>query len=70
MPKQSNDYKHLHSEACSRGDESYVDPESEHTVFTEIYHTARGHCCDSGCRHCPYAKKSKLENSNKDEQVK
>ena len=23
-------------------------------VFTEWYHLKRGHCCDSGCRHCPY----------------
>jgi hypothetical protein len=30
-------------------------------VFTEAYHIARGYCCESGCRHCPYNKKS---NSN------
>ncbi|MDP4150163.1 MAG: DUF5522 domain-containing protein [Bacteroidota bacterium] len=23
-------------------------------VFTEKYHLARGTCCGSGCRHCPY----------------
>lgn len=23
-------------------------------VFTAIYHLKRGHCCRSGCRHCPY----------------
>lgn len=23
-------------------------------VFTEKYHLKRGHCCGSGCRHCPY----------------
>lgn len=23
-------------------------------VFTEYYHMLRGHCCKSGCRHCPY----------------
>lgn len=23
-------------------------------VFTEQYHLKRGHCCESGCRHCPY----------------
>lgn len=23
-------------------------------VFTETYHLLRGHCCQSGCRHCPY----------------
>jgi hypothetical protein len=26
-------------------------------VFTEVYHLKRGHCCNSGCRHCPYAPK-------------
>lgn len=30
-------------------------------VFTEYYHMLRGHCCKSGCRHCPYGfKKEKL----------
>jgi hypothetical protein len=23
-------------------------------VFTETYHLKRGHCCQSGCLHCPY----------------
>jgi len=23
-------------------------------VFTRSYHLKRGHCCGSGCRHCPY----------------
>jgi len=23
-------------------------------VFTELYHTLRGHCCGNGCRHCVY----------------
>jgi hypothetical protein len=23
-------------------------------VFTAAYHLKRGHCCGSGCRHCPY----------------
>ena len=23
-------------------------------VFTAAYHRKRGHCCASGCRHCPY----------------
>lgn len=29
-------------------------------VFTAAYHRARGSCCASGCRHCPwgYAKPS------------
>jgi hypothetical protein len=27
-------------------------------VFTEAYHLKRGYCCKSGCRHCPYDRKS------------
>ena len=23
-------------------------------VFTAGYHLRRGHCCENGCRHCPY----------------
>jgi len=23
-------------------------------VFTASYHLARGSCCQSGCRHCPW----------------
>jgi hypothetical protein len=23
-------------------------------VFTAKYHLKRGHCCKSGCKHCPY----------------
>jgi hypothetical protein len=23
-------------------------------VFTAAYHLARGSCCGSGCRHCPF----------------
>jgi Family of unknown function (DUF5522)/Cysteine-rich CWC len=28
--------------------------EGEYRVFTEFYLLSRGHCCRSGCRHCPY----------------
>ncbi|MCB0483115.1 MAG: hypothetical protein KDC37_00985 [Flavobacteriales bacterium] len=31
----------------------YKTPEG-YIVFTEKYHLKRGHCCQSGCRHCPY----------------
>ena len=37
-----------------------LDPEDYYTtpegfiVFTEAYHLKRGHCCQSGCKHCPY----------------
>ena len=35
------------------GEDFYRD-ESGLMVFTVAYHFKRGHCCDSGCRHCPY----------------
>lgn len=28
--------------------------ENDNWVFTAWYHLKRGHCCESGCRHCPY----------------
>lgn len=28
--------------------------ESGLLVYTAAYHLKRGHCCGSGCRHCPY----------------
>ena len=24
-------------------------------VFSAAFHRRRGHCCGSGCRHCPFA---------------
>jgi hypothetical protein len=28
--------------------------EGPYMVFTEKYLRARGYCCESGCRHCPW----------------
>jgi hypothetical protein len=33
-------------------------------VFTEAYHLKRGFCCGSGCRHCPYLKKTQEKSGN------
>jgi hypothetical protein len=30
--------------------------EGDKFVFTARYHTKRGYCCNSRCRHCPYRK--------------
>ena len=39
-------------------------------VFTEAYHLKRGYCCKSGCRHCPYDRKTgKIRKSNPDKDV-
>ena len=35
------------------GRDYYVDPDGLY-VFTADYLLARGYCCRSGCRHCPY----------------
>ncbi|MFP5039542.1 cysteine-rich CWC family protein [Parasediminibacterium sp. JCM 36343] len=28
--------------------------EGNNCVFTALYHTLRGYCCNNGCRHCVY----------------
>lgn len=43
-----------HAEAVARGERTYRDPQTGYVVFTELAHRERGHCCGSGCRHCPY----------------
>jgi hypothetical protein len=35
--------------------------EEGYIVFTEKYHLKRGHCCKSGCRHCPYGYDKKTD---------
>jgi hypothetical protein len=43
-----------HDRAVRDGEDGYLDPETGLFVFTAAYLEARGTCCDSGCRHCPY----------------
>ncbi|MFZ0666808.1 MAG: DUF5522 domain-containing protein [Acidimicrobiales bacterium] len=43
-----------HLLAMKEGRNGYTDPVSGYFVFTSAYLVARGTCCDSGCRHCPY----------------
>ncbi|MFM8413205.1 MAG: DUF5522 domain-containing protein [Planctomycetota bacterium] len=40
------------NEKAPREPDSYF--ENGLLVFTAAYHLARGSCCGSGCRHCPY----------------
>ena len=42
-PKKNN----LNTDDYYHSDEGYI-------VFTEKYHTKRGYCCNSNCKHCPY----------------
>ena len=43
-----------HDRAVAAGEATYLDPATGCSVFTSAYLRARGTCCDSGCRHCPY----------------
>jgi len=43
-----------HRRAIAAGDDGYLDPATGLFVFTAAYLTARGTCCESRCRHCPY----------------
>jgi len=44
----------LHRRAVEEGLDSYTDPVTGYAVFTATYLAAKGTCCSSGCRHCPY----------------
>ena len=48
-------YEELHTKACAEGKSGYIDPKTGYQVMTAIALTARGACCGSGCRHCPFA---------------
>jgi len=43
-----------HDRAVAAGEPGYVDPNTGFFVFTAAELLARGACCESGCRHCPY----------------
>jgi len=45
---------HAHEGAVLRGESTYRDPSTGLMVLTVATHLARGTCCESGCRHCPY----------------
>jgi hypothetical protein len=43
-----------HDRAVAAGEPGYLDPDTGFFVFTSAALAARGECCGSGCRHCPY----------------
>jgi Family of unknown function (DUF5522) len=43
-----------HDAALAADEPGYLDPITGLFVFTAAYLAARGTCCDSGCRHCPF----------------
>lgn len=44
----------IHEAACRRKEVGYLDPGTGLFVLTATYLAARGYCCGTGCRHCPY----------------
>ena len=44
-----------HERACAGGQATYRDPATGYQVMTRVGLLARGQCCGSGCRHCPFA---------------
>lgn len=52
-------YLKQHEDAVARGQLFYMDAMSGYQVWTALYLTQRGYCCQSGCRHCPYGFKDK-----------
>lgn len=53
-PRLPPDLVALHDRAVAAGQDVYVDPATGYTVMTSRKLLARGHCCGSGCRHCPF----------------
>lgn len=43
-----------HDHAVAVGRDWYPDPATGFMVLTAEFLAARGECCGSGCRHCPY----------------
>ena len=50
--------------------EDFYKDENGYIVFTEKYHLKRGHCCLSGCKHCPYGFNKKTGRIEKKENKK
>ena len=44
-----------HAAAMAADEPLYPDPDTGLLVMTAAYLVERGECCDTGCRHCPYA---------------
>lgn len=43
-----------HTAALAAGEPTYLDPATGYVVLTADALAARGECCGSGCRHCPW----------------
>lgn len=49
------DQQAAHDDAVALGEAGYLDPDTGLFVMTAAYLLAKGACCESGCRHCPYS---------------
>jgi hypothetical protein len=47
-----------HARALQAGEDGYLDPATGLFVLTAAFLWARGSCCNSGCRHCPYVRQA------------
>jgi len=46
--------KELHQQACEKGLDTYIDPQTGYLVHTSQAHLRHGVCCGNRCRHCPF----------------
>lgn len=46
------------------GIDYYHDPETGAAVWTEKFLLARGFCCNSNCRHCPFDRQGNLRDNS------
>ncbi len=49
-----------HARAIEQGRDTYRDPATGYEVLTSVALAARGECCGSGCRHCPYPESEQI----------
>lgn len=54
MPDPSPELQRLHDDSVRRREAGYFDPASGLFVMNAATLKARGRCCGSGCRHCPW----------------
>jgi hypothetical protein len=57
LDPSSSDYSRVlaaHGAALAAGEAGYLDPSTGLFVMTVATLEARGRCCGSGCRHCPW----------------
>jgi hypothetical protein len=47
----------MHRHAVLNKKDTYIDPSSGYSVFTQVY-LKRRPCCGNGCRHCPHGHKN------------